>query len=224
MTGISKMLGFLNELKENNNRPWFAERKAEYADIRRQCLEEIDTLIAMIAAFDPHLDGVRAEQCVYRIYRDVRFSADKSPFKTHFGAVLGHGGKKCMEAAYYLHIAPDGCFLCSGVWYPEMPVLRFLRRNIYDNLDEFLEIIDNPAFKEQFPELTGESLKTLPRGIPKDCPRPEIFKMKEFIVQKNYKNSVFDSQNWQEKVIKDIQLAKPFNDFLNYAFEELHSI
>lgn len=102
-------------------------------------------------------------------------------------------------------------------------MLRFLRRNIYDNLDEFLEIIDSPAFKSEYPGLIGESLKTLPKGYPKDCPRPEIFKMKEFLVQKKYKKSLFAAGNWQKQVAKDAQLAKPFNDFLNYAFEELHT-
>ena len=218
------MLDFLTVLKENNNRPWFAERKAEYAGIRRQCLDETEELIREIAKFDQHLVGVTAEQCVYRIYRDIRFSADKSPLKTHFGVVLGHGGKKCKEAAYYLHIDPDGCALFSGVWFPEPPVLRFLRRNIYDNIDEFLEIIENPAFKAEYPTLVGESLKTLPKGYPKDCPHPEIFRMKEFLVQKKYKKSLFESKNWQRQVAKDAHLVKPFNDFLNYAFEELHSL
>ena len=99
MTGICRMLEFLTALKVNNDRQWFAVHKEEYNDIRRQCLEEVGVLIAEIARFDPHLAGVAPEQCVYRIYRDIRFSADKSPFKTHFGVVLGHGGKKCKEAA-----------------------------------------------------------------------------------------------------------------------------
>ena len=171
MTGISRMLDFLTALKVNNDRQWFGVHKEEYNDIRRQCLEEVGVLIAEIERFDPHLAGVAPEQCVYRIYRDIRFSADKSPYKTHFGVVLGHGGKKCKEAAYYLHIDPDGCAFFSGVWFP----------------------------------------------------RPEIFKMKEFLVQKKYKKSLFAAGNWQKQVAKDAQLAKPFNDFLNYAFEELHT-
>lgn len=218
------MLGFLALLKDNNNRPWFAEHKEEYNEIRQQCLAEIDTLIGEIARFDPHLAGVSALQCTYRIYRDIRFSADKSPFKTHFGVVLAHGGKKCKEAGYYLHIEPDECGLYSGVWFPEPPVLKFLRRNIYDNLDKFLEIIDDPEFKKHFPALVGDSLKTLPKGYPKGCQGAEIIKMKEFLVQKKYKNSLFETENWQKIVVKDIHLAKPLNDFLNYAFEELHSL
>lgn len=103
------MLDFLTALKVNNDRQWFGVHKEEYNDIRRQCLEEVGVLIAEIERFDPHLAGVAPEQCVYRIYRDIRFSVDKSPYKTHFGVVLGHGGKKCKEAAYYLHIDPDGC-------------------------------------------------------------------------------------------------------------------
>lgn len=223
MTGIVRMLDFISQLKENNNRPWFAEHKAEYTDIRRQCLEEIAVLISEIAKFDPQLVGVEPEQCIYRIYRDIRFSADKSPFKTHFGIVLGHGGKKCTGAAYYVHIEPDNCCFCSGVWFPEQPILKFLRRNIFDNIDEFTEIMDAPAFKKQFPGLVGNSLKALPKGYQKDCPRPEIFKMKEYLVQKKYKKSIFESENWQKTVAKDAHLVKPFNDFLNYAFEEMHN-
>lgn len=216
------MLDFLTALKVNNDRQWFGVHKEEYNDIRRQCLEEVGVLIAEIERFDPHLAGVAPEQCVYRIYRDIRFSADKSPYKTHFGVVLGHGGKKCKEAAYYLHIDPDGCAFFSGVWFPEMPVLRFLRRNIYDNLDEFLEIIDSPAFKSEYPGLIGESLKTLPKGYPKDCPRPEIFKMKEFLVQKNIKIIVC-SRKLAEASCKRRSIGKTVQRFLNYAFEELHT-
>ena len=108
MTGISKMLAFIAELRDNNNREWFAAVKPEYEAIRKECYGEIDKLINLISAFDDRLVGVEAKECVYRIYRDIRFSADKSPFKTHFGIVLGKGGRKCWDAAYYLHIEPGG--------------------------------------------------------------------------------------------------------------------
>lgn len=222
MSGISRMLDFLALLKENNNRPWFAAHKDEYEEVRSMCHEEVDGLIGSVSHFDARLAGLTARECTYRIYRDVRFSADKSPFKTHFGIVLAKGGRKCKEAGWYLHIEPDGCALYGGVWFPDAPVLNFLRRNIYDNIDEFLEIINAPDFKRNYPELVGDSLKMMPKGYPKGCEYGEILKRKEFLVQKKYKNRFFDSKNWREKVAEDIRIMKPFTDFLNYAFEELH--
>lgn len=223
MTGISRMLGFLALLKDNNNRPWFAERKEEYEAIRRQCLAELGTLIDGMARFDPRMVGVTPQECTYRIYCDIRFSPDKSPFKTHFGAVIAPGGRKCKEAGCYLHIEPGECFLCGGVWFPEQPVLNFLRHNILDNIDEFMEIINEPNFRKHYPTLAGDSLKTMPKGFPKDCPHEEIIRMKEFLVLKKYNDSLFSRENWQRKVIDDIRRMKPFVDFLNYAFEELRT-
>ena len=138
MTGISRMLKFITELRDNNNREWFAAVKPEYEKIRNECYDEIDKLIALISPFDENLIGVEAKDCVYRIYRDIRFSADKSPFKTHFGIVLGKGGRKCWDAAYYLHIEPGECALYGGVWFPEQPVLTRLRHDKIQRADRRL--------------------------------------------------------------------------------------
>ncbi len=220
MTGIGRMLAFINELKINNNRPWFAAHKGEYDAIRKACIAEIETLLTLLSRVDSNLVNVTPEECIYRIYRDIRFSPDKSPFKTHFGIVLAKGGRKCKEAGYYLHIEPEECALYGGVWFPEQPVLKFLRRNIYDNMDEFLEILTEPAFKKNYPALVGDSLKTLPQGYPKDCEHGDIIKMKEFLVMKRYKETLFARDGWQKKVADDVRVMKPFVDFLNYAFEE----
>lgn len=224
MSGINNMLAFLTELQENNNRPWFADHKKHYEDIREQCFGEIEQLIAAISRFDTRLVGLASKECTYRIYRDIRFSSDKSPFKTHFGIVLAQGGKKCKEAGYYLHVEPGECALYGGVWFPEQPVLNYLRRNIYDNIDEFVEILESPAFKAVYPGLVGDSLKTLPRGYPKTFPYGHILKMKEFLVRKGYDDSLFASDDWQDTVVGDIRVMKPFADFLNYAFEEARMV
>ena len=223
MTGISRMLKFLAELRDNNNREWFAAVKPEYELIRKECYKEIDKLINLISAFDERLVGVEARECVYRIYRDILFSADKSPYKTYFGIVLGKGGRKCWDAAYYLHIEPGGCALYGGVWFPEQPVLTRLRHDIDDNIDEFLEILDNPLLKAKFGGLTGDSLKTMPKGFPKDCPHGDIIKMKEYLLMESFPDSYFDREDWQDGIASGVKLLKPFIDFLNYTFEEMRS-
>ena len=223
MTGISRMLEFITELRDNNNREWFAAVKPEYEKIRNECYDEIDKLIALISPFDENLIGVEAKDCVYRIYRDIRFSADKSPFKTHFGIVLGKGGRKCWDAAYYLRIEPGECALYGGVWFPEQPVLTRLRHDIYDNIEEFMAILEKPDFKAKFKGLTGDSLKSMPKGFPKDCPYGDIIKMKEFLVMEHFPDKYFSNKKWQESIASDIKLMKPFIDFLNYTFEELRN-
>ena len=222
MSGFSKMLQFQKELIPNNNREWFQERKAAYEEIRKECCNEIDKIISQVALFDNRLRGVTCKDCIYRIYRDVRFSHDKSPYKTWFGVVLGSNGKKTREAAYYIHLYPGDCGVFAGVWYPENDVLKALRSDIDGGIEEFLEILNNPEFKLSYPELVGESLKTIPKGYPKDYPYPEIIKMKEYLVRKPLSDDFFDTPDWIDEVVSSIKLAKPFVDFLNYTFEDLH--
>lgn len=220
MTGLSQMLEFLAELKQNNNRPWFALHKDEYNRIRAVCMNEVAHLISLVVSVDPEIGALTPEQSVYRIYRDIRFSNDKSPFKTYFSMVIARGGRHTNRAGYYLHLDPTGgCFLCGGIWWPETDILRRLRHDILDNMDEFVSILENPDFKASFPTLNGDTLKTMPKGFPTDCPHPEIIKMKEFLVQKNYKKSLFNSPNWEKQVVNDIILLKPFINFLNFSLE-----
>lgn len=170
MSGLSKMLNFISDLKANNNRDWFAENKLTYETTRNECYAEIETLLNRLSATDKSLIGVTAKDCTYRIYRDIRFSADKSPYKTHFGVVIAKNGKKCKQAARYIHIAPGECALYGGVWFPEPPILKFLRRNILENIEEFEEILNQPEFKAAFPTLIGDELKTIPKDFPRTLP------------------------------------------------------
>lgn len=223
MSGFSKMLQFQKGLIVNNNREWFQEHKAAYEEIRKECCDEIDQIINKVSLVDERLRGVTHKDCIYRIYRDVRFSHDKSPYKTWFGIVLGPNGKKTREAAYYIHLSPGDCGIFAGVWYPENDVLKALRSDIDGGIEEFLEIMNNPEFKSSFPGLVGESLKTIPKGYPKDYPYPEIIKMKEYLVRKPLADDFFDTDNWIDEIVSSVKLAKPFVDFLNYTFEELHN-
>lgn len=224
MTGFSKMIDFLTILACNNNREWFLIHKQNYEDIRQECLTEITELIRGISKFDPNLRGVEAKDCIYRIYRDTRFSADKTPYKTHFGIVLGKNGKKCKQAAAYLHLEPGHCALYGGVWFPEQPILTRLRHDIDDNIEEFLSIIHNKDFSSHFPKLVGDSLKTMSKGFPREHPHADILRMKEFLVMEAFPDSFFQEPASIHKITDEIKLMKPFFDFLNFSFEEMHNM
>jgi uncharacterized protein (TIGR02453 family) len=222
-TGLmnTELFTFLKELGANNNRDWFQENKKRYEVLHKQFAGQVQQLIDRIATFDPEIAGLDAKSCIYRIYRDLRFSPDKTPYKTHFGAYMtGYGGRTSPYGGYYLHLEPDTPLLSGGVWCPPPPLLKKLRQDIYDNMDEFLEIIENKVFKETYPELEGEMLKRMPEGFPADSPYDYILKHKSFVVSSVKSESFFHTDDWMDQVIEDFRKLQPFNHFLNYTVSE----
>jgi uncharacterized protein (TIGR02453 family) len=218
---MNELFDFLSELRQNNNREWFQRNKKRYDVLHRQFIDHVQQLIDRLAAFDGEIAGLEAKSCVYRIYRDIRFSSDKTPYKTHFGAYMtGYGGRTSPYAGYYIHLEPQTPMLSGGVWCPPPPLLKKLRRDIYDNMDEFLEIIENPSFKATFPALEGEMLKRMPAGFPPDDPHDYILKHKDFIVASVKPESFFCSGDWLERTVEDFRKLQPFNRFLNYTAGE----
>jgi len=212
---------FLNELKENNNREWFQDNKKRYDILRNEFIEVVQQLIERISQFDPEIAGLDAKSCVYRIYRDIRFSLDKTPYKTHFGAYMtGYGGRTSPYSGYYLHLEPGNSLLSGGVWCPPSPLLKKLRQDIYDNIEEFVEIIENKDFKKTFPKLEGELLKRMPIGFPADSPYDYILKHKDFTVSSAKPETFFYEENWIDQAIVDFKKLYPFNRFLNYTVAE----
>ena len=128
---MKDILDFLTELRQHNNRDWFNERKDRFYELRATFLNRVDELIRLISVFDEEISGLEAKNCVYRIYRDTRFSPDKTPYKTFFSAyIASKGGKKSLRAGYYLHLEPGNCLLGGGVWCPESKLLKELREHI----------------------------------------------------------------------------------------------
>lgn len=212
---------FLRELRENNNREWFQANKKRYDTLHAAFIASVEQLIHRIAAFDPEIAGLDARRCIYRIYRDLRFSPDKTPYKIHFGAYMtGFGGRTSPYGGYYIHLEPDSPLLAGGVWCPTSPMLKKLRRDIYDNMDEFLKIVENKTFKKTFGELEGDMLTRMPQGFPADCSYGEILKHKQFVVSSIKTESFFCSDDWMEKTVEDFRLLQPFNRFLNYTIGE----
>ncbi len=215
---MKELFTFLKELKKNNDRDWFKSNKARYDALHKEHIEIVQQLIGKISAFDSEISGLEAKSCIYRIYRDIRFSKDKTPYKTHFGAYMtGYGGRKSPYGGYYLHIEPGNSFVAGGVWCPEPKMLKKLRNDIYHNIEEFTGILEDKKFKKVYGELEGEMLKRMPDGFPKDFLYGDIIKHKSFLVSSMKSDDFFCSEGWIDEVVKNYHLLYPFNRFLNYT-------
>lgn len=212
---------FLRELRVNNNREWFQANKPRYEALRNYFIDTVQEIINKLSLYDNDLVGLEAKSCLFRIYRDIRFSPNKIPYKTHFSAYMAKGGGRHSEyAGYYLHMEPGNCIVSGGIWMPQPKLLKMLRQDIYDQADEFVQIIDAPPFKAVYPKLEGETLKRMPVGFPTDSPYGEILKHKDFTVMGYKSDDFFTRKDWIDKVVDDFRLLIPFNQFLNYTVEE----
>ncbi|NDP20648.1 MAG: DUF2461 domain-containing protein [Paludibacter sp.] len=219
---MDNILRFLKELKINNNREWFAENKTWYDQVRTEFEFISKDLILEISKFDEDIKHVEVKDCVFRIYRDTRFSHDKTPYKSHFGVfVASDGGRKSQRGGYYLHLDPDGCFVAVGVWSPETALLKALRQSVYDNIDELNVIRNNPEFSEYFKNFFDEDkLKTVPKGFPKDFEEAELLKLKHYMVEYKLEEALRDKEDFVQQVASIIKNAYPLNTFLNYTVDE----
>lgn len=220
---VQNILQFLTELKINNNREWFAENKGWYDTVRDEFMQISKELILEIAGFDEDIKHIDAKDCVFRIYRDTRFSHDKTPYKTHFGVFIAKaGGRKSQRGGYYLHLDPAGCFVAVGVWCPEPNLLKALRQSVYDNIDELNEIRSNADFEHYFKSFYDEDkLKTVPRGYPKDFSEAELLKLKHYMVETNLEESILSAPDFAKQIATIMKNAYPLNRFLNYTVDEV---
>lgn len=209
-------LDFLNDLKKNNNREWFQQNKPSYESAREVFLHFVEILVSEIQNIDPEIGAVIPSKTLYRIYRDVRFSKDKSPYKTNFGAHIVKDGKKSGNAGYYFHLEPGGTFIAGGVYQPMPDSLKMVRTEIFENPDEFRAIIESPQFRKNFNELWGDKLKTAPKGFPKDFPDIDLLKYKSYIVAKNLSDTSLSGNKLITELKEILQSLYPLNRFLNY--------
>lgn len=219
---MKEILDFLRDLRENNNREWFAVHKERYL-LEKEKVEELAMqLIAGVATFDPDAAMLTAADCTYRIYRDTRFSLDKTPYKTHIGIFINPPyGKKSNRMGYYLHIEPDNCFVAAGTVCLPSKTVAAIRQSIYDNVDEYLEILNNPDFKTAYPIVGENCLKTSPKGIPRDWIYVELVRPKDFVTSHSLTQREICSKDMSEKVTELFRIAKPFNDFINFTIDEI---
>lgn len=217
---ISKnILNFLKVLYKNNNREWFNANKTLYNKARLEYEMFVELLIQKINEFDEDIGTLSAKDVVYRIYRDIRFSNDKTPYKTHFGAYISKGGRTGGYAGYYLHVEPGGSFLAGGFYMPPSDILKRIRTEVYENIEEFKTIINNSEFKKCFNDLWGEKLKSQPRGFPKDFPDIELLKYKHYIVAKNVSEDELQDKDFLETATGVFKILMPFNRFINNTID-----
>ena len=212
-------LQFLRKLEKNNNREWFNENKTLYQEAQQDVISFVEKLIEEMVDFDEEMGKLEAKKSVFRIYRDTRFSKDKTPYKTNFGAGLGMGkGNKI--SGYYLHIEPGKSFLAGGVYKPEPSVLKMIRQEISAFGDEFKAILEQDEFRNYFRGLSVEDkLKKLPQGFEKDDKMAEYLKLKHFIVTHPISDEQLLSENAVKEFTKIFKAMKPLNDFLQTPFE-----
>ena len=217
---METILRFLRQLEKNNNKPWFDSRKNEYKEARAHFNVLVEKLLDGITSFDPSIKGVGVNDCTYRIYKDMRFSKDGLPYKSHFGAFIAKGGRKSGYSGYYFHIGtgsgdeyPCRSFLAVGNYYTEPKVLKFLREAIDLGGGDFDRII-----KKLHPSLSldqDQKLKRMPLGFDPESPYIEYIKLKNFCL-----SGSFDDSNLNiNEIVEIFKSAKPFLDYINRAIE-----
>jgi uncharacterized protein (TIGR02453 family) len=211
------LIAFLESLHKNNNKEWFDTHRKEYESLRKEWLGFVSELIPAFGAFDPTLLHLEAKDCIFRINRDVRFSKDKSPYKTNFGCSFNAGGKKAEFFGYYLHIDPKGCFMAGGAYGPSPASLAAIRQEIDYNADEFKSIVTHKTFTKAFGSLTGEVLSRPPKGYEAENPAIVYLKHKSFLAQHPLTTADITSPKLVKQLVETGQAMKPLIDFLNRA-------
>lgn len=212
---------FLKALAKNNNREWFQENREWYMRVKEEFELFVNLLIHEVGKLDPEVKGIEVRDCVFRIYRDTRFSGDKTPYKTNMGGYLARGGKKSPFAGYYFHIEPGNCFLAGGIWMPEAPVLKAVREEIFQNTEEFLAILSKPGFKRMFGGIEGDQLVKVPKDFPTDFEHGDLLKFKSYNLIRAYDDKLLKDKNLLKETTRVFKEMVPFNHFLNKVIEDV---
>jgi uncharacterized protein (TIGR02453 family) len=214
---------FLNELKENNNRDWFNANKDRYrAEIQEPLLRFISDFSGPLGDISPNFiaDPRPSGGSMFRIYRDVRFSKDKSPYKTHAAAQFRHrAGRDVHAPGFYLHLETGGVFAGAGLWHPDRTALDLIRTAIVERPDEWRAVLGDPSFARHH-ELSGESLKRAPRGYDPEDPLIEDLKRKDFVCVQRFTQKQATSAAFFDAFVDSCRAASPFVRFLTEAVEQ----
>ncbi|OFX52039.1 MAG: hypothetical protein A2066_20440 [Bacteroidetes bacterium GWB2_41_8] len=217
---MQEVLNFLLELKENNNKEWFDQNRDRYQECRKKVLFLTELIIHEVGKFDSEIGNLAAKDCVFRIFRDVRFSNDKTPYKTNMGSFIAKGGRKSFSAGYYVHIEPGASFVGGGSYCPPADALKAMRTEIFDHPEEFKQLVRSESFRKVYPEFYDDKLKTAPKGFPKDFPDIDLLKYKSFAFGSSIDDSVVASDSYVTKIVGSLKELYPVNRFLNEAIEK----
>lgn len=217
---MKEILDFLKDLEANNSREWFDLNRERYDKTRKIFLVVAQQLIHDIRQFDDEIPALNAKDCVFRIFRDVRFSKDKLPYKSNYGCFIARGGKKSGFAGYYLHIQPGECFLSGGIYMPLPEYLQAIRQEIYYHPKNYIDLIGNKTFKSTYTLEYSDKLKTAPKGYPKDWEYLELIKNRNYAFGHQIEEGALFASDFFEKVIEIFKIIYPLNRYLNRAIDE----
>ncbi len=207
---------FLKELAQNNNKEWFTDQKTRFETEKENFLVFTASLLSELAKIQENLNNTLAKDCIFRIYKDVRFSKDKSPYKVFFSAAFGPGGRHSDKIDFYFQLQPGGqSMLGGGMWHPTAPQLAAFRQEIDYNPSSIKDIIHEEKFKRTFPHIYGEQLKKAPKGYAIDHQDVALLKYKEMFFYKNYSDEELSSKNTIKLITQDAIVLKPFLDYSN---------
>ena len=227
-----RILSFLSQLAANNSRPWFQEHKDEYDAVREEWMASVEQMVRRITVFDATVAHLQAKDCVYRINRDTRFSPDKSPYKTHFGAFINAHGKKSLRGGYYIHLEPGHCLLAVGNYWLPTNILTACRNEIMANEQQWLRHVRSEAFLRFFdgpsdadfehsPQGFGMArLKTCPSGFPRDYEYVEYLRLKDYCAWHAVPDSFFLQPGWLDQMAEVFEAGKDMQDFINAVIDD----
>ena len=210
-------LDFLKALKRNNNRDWFEKNREKYEAAREDFASFVSKLIAELSKQDASLKGVTAKDSIFRIYRDVRFSKNKDPYKTNFGSVVCQGGRKSDKACFYIQVEPGNSFIAGGRWMPSTEHLNDIRKEIFYHTKDFKKILSDKTFKRIFKELSDIKLKLAPKGFDKNFPDLELLKYTSYIIETSLSDNAVTDKSLLGQCAKVHKAMLPLLNFLNKA-------
>ena len=217
---MNDILNFLKDLEANNSREWFDLNRDRYDTTRKQFLVVAEQLIHDIRQFDDEVPALNPKDCVFRIFRDVRFSKEKLPFKSNYGCFVARGGKKSGFAGYYLHIQPGECFLSGGIYMPLPEYLQAIRQEIYYHPKNYIDLIENKEFKSTYTLEYSNKLKTAPKGYPKDWEYLDLIRNRNYAFGHRIEEQELVASDFAEKAIELFKVIYPLNRYLNKAVDE----
>ena len=212
------ILTFLQQLQTNNDKAWMDAHRDEYQAARESFIELVTHLLRALEVEDEGLRGLDPKKCIFRLNRDIRFSKDKSPYKTNFGAALSEGGRKSGNASYYLHLQPnDESFIGGGLYQPPSDALAKVRQEIDYNASELQKIVLSPDFKATFGEIQGDALRRAPKGYAPDHPNIALLKLKDYIVLRKLTDDEVTDEQFPDWALAMFKTMVPFVHYLNVA-------
>jgi uncharacterized protein (TIGR02453 family) len=216
----AKTLQFLDDLKKNNNRDWFLANKARYEEYKKEYHKLIGEFLEAMKPKDKNLEMLEVKNCTFRINRDIRFSKDKSPYKSHMGIWMNTNPSGANAPGYYIHIEKGASFLAGGFYSPEAHELKKIRKEIAFFHDELEEIVNDKNFKKHFGGLDkNNTLKTAPKDFEKDHPAIEFLKLKSFTVSHKISDKELTGKDFVKNTSEKLIAIKPLIEFLNRGLD-----